>query len=252
MRIPVIRPDWPAPANIRALSTLRAGGVSAGVYRSLNLGDHVGDELDSVLENRRRLRSAHDLPSEPRWLRQVHGIAVADLDMPDPAANGERAKVSSADAAFSRQTGVVCAILTADCLPVLLTDIAGETVAAAHAGWRGLASGVLEATVAALGQDPSRLLAWLGPGIGPRRFEVGAEVRDAYLDIDQGDVKAFIPGAGRRFLADLPLLARQRLTRLGVSRVYEAGECTHSSPERFFSHRRDGVSGRHATLIWRI
>jgi YfiH family protein len=244
---PVIRPDWPAPANIRALSTLRDGGVSTGFYRSLNLGDHVGDAQENVIENRRRLRIGRNLPDEPRWLRQVHGIAVADLDRAAGAG-----VVATADAAFTRRAGVVCAILTADCLPVLLTDVAGEAVAAAHAGWRGLAGGVLEATVSALGEDPAELLAWLGPGIGPRRFEVGAEVRERFLDADGLAESAFLPSPKGRFMANLGLLARRRLEGLGLTRIFASDECTHSQPERFFSHRRDGQTGRHATLIWKV
>jgi YfiH family protein len=261
----VMTPQWPAPANIRAYFTLRDGGVSGAVYRSLNLGDHVGDSPENVLENRRRLRTALNLPEEPRWLQQVHGVAVANLDVEAGAGTGSGAvgpgagvaadASAAADAAVTRRSGVVCAILTADCLPVLLADIGGDAVAAAHAGWRGLASGVLEATVAALGQDPSRLLAWLGPAIGPRRFEVGAEVRDRFIDADPDAQSAFAPSPeGRhlgRYLADLGLLARQRLEALGVTRIFASRECTHSHPERFFSHRRDGQTGRHATLIWK-
>jgi len=246
----VITPDWPAPANIRAYSTLRDGGVSGAVYRSLNLGDHVGDARENVLENRRRLRTALDLPEEPRWLRQVHGVTVANLDLPAGAGAAQEA-----DAAVTRRSGVVCAILTADCLPVLLTDINGDAVAAAHAGWRGLASGVLEATVSHLGQDPARLLAWLGPAIGPQRFEVGSEVRAQFIGADPRAESAFAPNPEGphpgRYLADLGLLARQRLEALGVTRIFASRECTHSRTERFFSHRRDGQTGRQATLIWK-
>ena len=241
----VLRPHWPAAAAVRALSTLRAGGISAGTYRSFNLGDLVGDEPACVAENRRSLCAAHGLPAEPHWLRQVHGTVVADLDrFPEVPA--------TADAAYTRRRGVVCAVLTADCLPVLIADVDGEAVAAAHAGWRGLAGGVLEATVTALSLDPSRLLAWLGPAIGPQRFEVGAEVRAQFLASDRRAESAFVPSpAGGRYLANLELLARQRLEASGVTRIFASGECTHSQPERFFSYRRDGQTGRHATLIWK-
>ncbi len=239
-----IEPVWPAPANVRALSTLRTGGVSAGVYESLNLGDHVGDDPALVQENRRRLRAAHALPREPQWLQQVHGVRVADLDS---------AHVDlRADAAFTRCKFKICAILTADCLPVLFTDVAGECVAAAHAGWRGLADGVLEATVDAMRIDPSRLLAWLGPAIGAQRFEVGSEVRDAFVRKDPAAAAAFTPGARARPMADLRVLARQRLVGAGVRQIFGDDDCTHSQPQRFFSHRRDGRSGRQATLIWKI
>ena len=241
-----IRPDWPAPANVCAVSTLRDGGVSTRSYRSLNLGDHVGDSDDDVADNRRRLRAAVGLPGEPRWLRQVHGVAVADLDVTGAA------NESPADAAFTRRSGVVCAILTADCLPVLLTDLGGSVVAAAHAGWRGLASGVLERTVSLLGCDPVDLVVWLGPCIGPERFEVGAEVRAQFRAHDPSAVAAFVPTQSGRFLADLSLLARQRLQALGIERIAQAGECTHSLPQRFFSYRRDGQTGRQATLIWKV
>jgi polyphenol oxidase len=234
-------PEWPAPAGVRALSTYRGGGVSAPPYASLNLGGHVGDSPAAVAENRRRLVAAAGLPAEPVWLSQVHGVAVADLDT---AAKGP------ADAAFTRRAGRVCAILTADCLPILLASDAGDLVAAAHAGWRGLAGGVIEATVQALQVPPATLLAWLGPAIGPGNFEVGPEVRDAMLRQDPGAGAAFAPNVRGRFMADLSLLARRRLAALGVGRIYGGSPCTHADRDRYFSHRRDGVTGRQATLIW--
>jgi hypothetical protein len=240
-----IEPDWPAPAQVRALSTLRGGGASAAPYASLNLGGHVGDVAAAVAENRRCLAAAAGLPSEPVWLAQVHGVNVADLDAGAPARTPE-----PADAAFTRRPGQVCAILTADCLPIVLAADSGDLVAAAHAGWRGLAGGVIEATVRALGVAPGRLMAWLGPAIGPRHFEVGAEVREALLQGDSGAEEAFVPNSRGRFMADLPALARRRLASLGVDRIYGAGHCTFADHERYFSHRRDGVTGRQATLIW--
>ena len=246
-----VLPDWPAPAGIRALSTHRTGGASAGPFASLNLGDHVGDVPAMVAENRRRLAAAAGLPAEPLWLRQIHAANVANLDV----ASGPTVP---ADAAFTRRRGRVCAILTADCLPVLLTAETGEWVAAAHAGWRGLAAGVIEATVAAVrgaagvaDPPPAKVLAWLGPAIGPRHFEVGAEVREALLAGDAGAEGAFVPNARGRFMADLAQLVRRRLAALGIDGIYGGNECTFEDAEHYFSHRRDGVTGRQATLIWR-
>lgn len=258
-----IEPDWPIPAEVRALSSFRGGGASSVPYASLNLGGHVGDAAAAVAENRRRLVIEAGLPSEPVWLAQVHGVNVADLDALGPmgtvrpvgasgraAVSAAAAALQPADAAFTRQPGRVCAILTADCLPVLLAADSGDLVAAAHAGWRGLAGGVIEATVRALGIAPERLLAWLGPAIGPRHFEVGAEVREALLQGDSQAEDAFLPNSRGRFMADLAALARRRLASLGVDRIYGGGHCTFADAERYFSHRRDGVTGRQATLIW--
>jgi YfiH family protein len=238
-----LTPQWPAPAGVRAISTLRGGGVSAAPYASLNLGEHVGDLPAAVAENRRRLRSAAALPAEPAWLAQIHGTEVADLD----AVEG----LVAADAAVARRPGRVCAILAADCLPVLFAAESGNAVAAAHAGWRGLAGGVLEATVRALAVAPESLLVWLGPAIGPRHFEIGAEVRDELLKADLEAHRAFEVNARGRFMADLGVLARRRLARLGIERIYGGGECTYADSKRYFSHRRDGPTGRQATLIWR-
>ena len=241
-----LTPVWPVPASVRAAASLRVGGVSAGTYSSLNLGDHVGDAAGAVQVNRQRLTRAADLPSEPMWLRQVHGTRVADLDAAGPASDG----MPPADAAVTRERGRVCAILTADCLPILLATESGDRVAAAHAGWRGLAAGIIEATVSAMAVPPHSVLAWLGPAIGPAHFEVGPEVRDALLAGDGDAVGSFLPNARGRFMADLPALARRRLAALGIGRIYGGGECTYGQPDRFFSHRRDGVTGRQATLIW--
>ncbi len=240
-----ITPDWPVAETVRALSTLREGGVSEKSYASLNLGGHVGDAPTAVAENRRRLRSAARLPAEPTWLSQVHGARVVDLD-----ALEEAEKPPEADAALTRRPGRVCAILAADCLPVLLAADSGAAVAAAHAGWRGLAGGVIEAAVRALAVAPESLLAWLGPAIGPRHFEVGGEVRDLMLAEDPEASASFTPNARGRFLADLPALTRRRLARLGVQRIYGGGECTFSRTDKYFSHRHDGTTGRQATLIW--
>ncbi len=233
-------PDWPAPARIGCAVTLRSGGVSTGPYASWNLATHVGDDPEHVAENRRRLRQYLALPAEPAWLNQVHGDHIVEI------APGRRG-TPTADASFSRRPGVVCAVLTADCLPVLLTD--GRTVAAVHAGWRGLAAGILDR---ALTQIPwHRLpLAWLGPAIGPDAFEVGDEVRTAFLTRDPTLARAFRPHRGR-WLADLYHIARRILQTGGVAEIFGGDFCTYTDSARFFSHRRDGVCGRQATLIWR-
>jgi YfiH family protein len=246
MTAPWFEADWPAPQGVRALSTLRGderSGLSKGPYGGFNLGDHVGDDPVAVAENRHRLKAAAGLPNEPSWLSQVHGIAVADLD--SLTASG------AADAAIARGSGKVCAILTADCLPIVFASDSGDIVAAAHAGWRGLAAGVIEATVRAMGERPGSLVAWLGPAIGPKHFEVGSEVRDAFLQGDPKSGEAFEPNARGRFMADLGMLARRRLHALGLSRIHGGGECTFTRADRYFSHRRDGTTGRQATLIWR-
>ncbi len=241
MGLEFIQPKWPAPEGVRALTTTRQGGVSQAPYDTLNLGDHVGDDPRAVAENRRRLREQLSLPAEPRWLSQVHGCAVAD-------AAGEGA--CEADAAIATAPGQVCAVLTADCLPVLFCDRTGTRVAAAHAGWRGLADGVLEATLVRLGVAPDEVLAWMGPAIGPAAFEVGDEVREAFIAHDPGAGEALTSAPGGKWLADLYTLARRRLGAAGVKAVYGGGLCTYSDAERFYSYRRDGVSGRIASLIW--
>ena len=240
-------PQWPAPGGVRVLSTLRGepggGGASQAPYACFNLGDHVGDDPLAVAENRRMLRREAELPAEPSWLAQVHGVSVADLDA--------RAPEAAADAAMTRCPGKVCVILTADCLPIVFATDTGDTVAAAHAGWRGLAAGVIGATVHSMAAQPERLIAWLGPAIGPSHFEVGGDVREALLSGDPGGGDAFKANAGGKFMADLAMLARRQLEHLGVSRIYGGGECTYARADRYFSHRRDGVTGRQATLIWR-
>lgn len=236
----LIHPDWPAPGGVRALSTTRQAGVSLGPWSSFNLGDHVGDDPAAVHANRQRLRQL--LPDEPRWLRQVHDVHCVD------AASAEAG--TTADAAFTRQRGVVCAVMTADCLPILFCDDQATMVGVAHAGWRGLAAGVIESTVAAMGAPGERLMAWLGPAIGPRRFEVGDEVRAVFVAADGAASEAFVPSAGGKWLCDLYRLARQRLARLGIHRIASTDFCTASDSPRFFSYRRDGVTGRMASLIW--
>ena len=237
-----VEPEWPAPRRARVLSTLRPGGVSEGSYASLNLAAHVGDDAARVQQNRRRLHRAAGLPCEPLWLEQVHGCEVAEVD--------GRAGMPRADAAFVAGPGRVCAVMTADCLPVVLVDHAGTRIAAAHAGWRGLASGVVEATIAALGGNPADLIAWLGPAIGQGAFEVGPEVRQAFIGRLPGAEMCFERNQQGRFQADLYALARIVLARAGIESVHGGGWCTATDAARFFSYRRDGVTGRMATLAW--
>jgi polyphenol oxidase len=234
-----IVPDWPAAARVRALITTRAGGVSSGAFASLNLSTRVGDDPGCVERNRAILRAC--LPGEPAWIRQVHGTAVADPDraMPD----------TEADAAVTRRAGAVCAVMTADCLPILLSDRAGHAVGVAHAGWRGLAAGVVESAVRAMAPSAENLIAYIGPGIGPGRYEVGEDVRRAFVVRDPGAAIAFVPRGQGKFLADLYALARARLAAAGVAAVHGGGLCT-ASDGRFFSFRRDGATGRMASLIW--
>lgn len=233
-------PDWPAPANVRAMQTLRTGGCSVKPWDSFNLGDHVGDDAGCVAANREALRRL--LPGEPFWLRQVHGIAAVDVNF-CPI-------LPEADAAFSRQAGQVCAVMTADCLPVLFCDRAGSVVAAAHAGWRGLLAGVLEETIRSMAVPAADLLAWLGPAIGPLAFEVGDEVRAAFVARNPEAAAAFAPHASGKWLADIYLLARQRLCAAGVCEISGGTRCTASEKDAFFSYRRDAVTGRMASLIW--
>jgi len=236
-----ITPEWPAPARVQAVATERGGGASRGFYANLNLGTHVGDEPDAVVDNRRLLAAKLELPEEPSWLEQVHGTTIVDLDTNSPRA---------ADGAVTSSSNRVCAVLTADCLPVLFATTAGERIGVAHAGWRGLAGGVLPAAVAAMGGDPADLLVWLGPAIGPSAYEVGAEVRAAFSAADPGAVACFQPNARGRWQADLYGLARRSLAAAGVSAVYGGDFCTYLDAERFYSHRREAPCGRMATLIW--
>lgn len=235
-----IVPDWPAPAHVRAFATTRAGGVSQGEHGTMNLGRHCGDVPEHVMRNREILRES--LPSDPPYLAQVHGIDVADLDTTK--------RLEKADAAVTRKPGRVSGVLTADCMPLLLTDRAGTVVAAAHAGWRGMAAGVIENAVANLGVDPSEVLAWMGPTIGPDAFEVGSEVREAFVTILPRADAAFRAHTPGKFMADLYTLARQRLARAGVSHIHGGGFCTYHDAARFFSYRRRKESGRMGTFIW--
>jgi polyphenol oxidase len=244
--IQVLTPDWPAPQGVRAAFTLRVGGVSTAPFESLNVSAHVGDAAVAVAENRRRVRAQLQLPAEPAWIEQVHGTDVADLDV-----LGERSTLQlTADAVVSRRGGRVCAVQVADCMPVLFAACDGSAVAAAHAGWRGLAAGVLEATVAELDVDPSRLLAWLGPAIGREHFEVGEEVRAVFMAREPEAALAFVANARGRWQCDLAALVRRRLGALGVTQTFGGRWSTYADPVRFFSYRRDGRCGRMAALLW--
>lgn len=238
----MLTPDWPAPSGVRAAFTLRSGGVSTPPYDSLNVGVHVGDVPDCVAENRTRVREHLRLPGEPAWLEQVHGTDVVELDAGEPT--------MPADAVITRRPGRVCAVQVADCMPVLFTARDASVVGVAHAGWRGLAAGVLEATVARLGVPPAELIAWLGPAISAQHFEVGAEVRAAFVARDGGTADAFAANARGRWQCNLAALARRRLATLGIAAVYGGEWCTYTDREQFFSFRRDGQCGRMAALIW--
>jgi len=257
-----ITPDWPAPAGVRAATTTRHGGVSQPPFDSLNLGGHVGDHAEHVAANRRTLVEMLALPSEPHWLSQVHGTTMVDLD-------SEPSGLPEADASTTRRANSVCAVLTADCLPVLFCDRAGTQVAAAHAGWRGLAAGVLEETVATFSASSEDLLVWMGPAIGPQAFEVGEEVRQAFCapghplcpqgghspcDVDSAAAEAFVAVQSetneKKWLADIYQLARQRLAAVGVNALYGGGRCTLTEADDYYSFRRDGKTGRMASLIW--
>jgi YfiH family protein len=235
--------EWPAPKHIHAFSTTRLGGFSTGLYAGLNLGERCGDDPARVAENRLQLSSC--LPHAPVWLQQVHGTDVTEL------ISGQTYHASpQADAVWTASPQQVCAVLTADCLPVLFCDAAGTRVAAAHAGWKGLLHGVLEQTVQSLGCSPENILAWMGPAIAQPAFEVGPEVRAAFIAEQTQAKQAFIPGREDRWHADLYALARMRLSALGVHQVFGKPNCTYSDPYRFYSFRRDGTTGRMASLIW--
>lgn len=240
----IIVPEWPLPPGVAACSSTRVGGVSEGAWHSLNLGAHCGDNLAHVEENRKRMFTAGNLPSKPVWLEQVHGKDVLRL-------TGEPYASKRADASYSETPGTVCAVMTADCLPVLFCNRAGTEVAAAHAGWRGLCDGVLEETVKCFRDSPDNLLAWFGPAIGPQAFEVGPEVREAFMAKAPNADSAF-RAAGEKYFADIYQLARQRLAKVGVTAVYGGERCTFSEKDDFFSYRRDRITGRMASFIWLI
>src|SRR3989338_7597491 len=235
-----IIPDWPAPAGVKALQTTRQGGVSIAPYDSLNLGSHVGDNPLAVERNRILLNTL--LPSEPVWLEQVHGTVVANAD--------NASCLPQADACIARHRAAVCVVMTADCLPVLLCDEAGSVVGAVHAGWKGLAAGVIEAAVLAMNVAPQSLMAWLGPAISQEAFEVGEEVRAAFVTVQPQAASAFTPGRPGKWFADIYALARLRLDTLGITQIYGGNHCTYREHKQFFSYRRDGATGRMGTFIW--
>ncbi len=271
-----LTPDWPAPANVRAVTTTREGGVSRYPYEHFNLASHVDDDPADVAANRAHLAAWLELPAEPLWLNQVHGTRVVDVTKGEPRAEGDAQGSASAaqgrtpvaadaqgsasaargrtpvaaDASVALAPGEVCVVLTADCLPVLFCDRAGTRVGAAHAGWRGLAAGVLEATVKALACPGDELLAWLGPAIGPEAFEVGDDVRDAFFEHNAEAEAAFRPSPRGRWLADIYYLAQLRLNQMGITAIYGGGLCTYADEARFYSYRRDGVTGRMGSLVW--
>lgn len=236
-----IDPDWPAPANIRALSTTRNGGFSEGVWGSFNLADHVGDAPLHVRQNRDLLVSALNLPAEPCWLRQVHGCSVLNA--------ADHKSDTACDASFSFDSGQVCAVLTADCLPLLFCTRGGDRVAAVHAGWRGLAAGVIEQAVEKFSCERDQILVWLGPAIGPTAFEVGDDVYTVFTGAWDAGASAFVP-QDDKWLCDIYQLARDRLQRLGIRNIYGGKFCTYHDAARFYSYRRDGTTGRMASLIW--
>lgn len=241
--IGLIRPQWPAPSHVHACSTSRQSGVSEGVYAGLNLALHVEDSADHVMENRRRLKQQLNLPAEPLWLEQVHGKKVVD-------AGQVTCTPPQADASYSRHANTVCSVMTADCLPVLFCNRSGDRVAAAHAGWRGLADDVLEATISAMSEPAENLLAWMGPAIGAKAFEVGSEVRDVFIRQQEEAEEAFTENRPGHYLADIYQLASLRLKKQGVLSIYGGEYCTYTDADHFYSYRRDGKTGRQASMIW--
>lgn len=237
----LIIPQWRVPKNIKAFSSTRFDGASNGVYRGLNLGTHVGDDESIVFQNRNRLVKHSNMPSNPIWLNQTHSTTVLNIDSPTES-------ILDADGVFTQQPNVVCSAMTADCLPVLLTNTQGSKVAAVHAGWRGLANGILENAVEKFDGD---VIAWLGPAIGKDAFEVGDDVVNAFVEFDAKAIAAFQPQSlSNKYLTDIGLLATQRLNRVGVQSVYNSNLCTYSDADSFYSYRRDGITGRQATFIW--
>jgi polyphenol oxidase len=237
-----IIPNWRAPKNVRALTTTRAEGVSSGAYASFNLGDHVGDDPAAVRANRATLRNTLNLPNEPLWLKQVHGTHIVNAATAQAGA--------TADGAWTSERGVVLVIMTADCMPIFLSDRKGAAIALVHAGWRGLAAGVIEAGVQALRVPAGELIAHLGPGIGSDAYEVGADVRSVFLDTDPRTDAAFRAGGQGKWFADMYQLARMRLHALGVRDISGGDRCTLRERREFYSYRRDGVTGRMASLLW--
>ncbi|RDH81697.1 MAG: peptidoglycan editing factor PgeF [endosymbiont of Galathealinum brachiosum] len=243
----VIKPDWPAADNVHAFCTTRNDGVSTGEYAGLNLALHVEDDAQQVLTNRELLKQQFHLPDEPVWLDQVHGNRAVNAQY---IKSKQSSALTDADASFSEAANTICTVMTADCLPILICNRKGTKVAAAHAGWRGLADGVIESTVAALNERHGQLLVWLGPAIGAQAFEVGKEVRDIFIDNQAKSIEAFKENRPGHYLADIYLLAKLRLENMGIRAIYGGEYCTYNDANRFYSFRRDGKTGRQASLIW--
>ena len=243
--------NWPAPTNIKAFVTTRRGGFSTGVFSSFNMGIYSGDNPATAKKNRAQLTIDWQLEHPPQWLKQVHGVDVIEAHRCPSSSYQEEQEEQEADAMFTREPGIMCTALTADCLPVLFCDRSGSVVASAHAGWKGLLAGVLENTVRAMGVDPANILVWLGPAISQKNFEVGPEVREQFIAINPAAGEAFIPGEGDRWFADIYQLARQRLGKISVTAIYGGGFCSVEQDDLFYSYRRDGKkSGRMASVIW--
>lgn len=240
--INILTPDWPVPKHIKAFTTTRLNGFSNDPYASFNLGDHVGDNHEHVLQNRDSLKKILNLPAEPLWLNQTHSTDIFNVD--------HDIKPQNADGSYTASKNIVCAVLTADCLPILLCDQSGRQIAAVHAGWRGLAAGVIESALNCFNHSDEKIIAWIGPAIGQTFYEVGDDVRDKFLEINADFAKGFQPYKQSKWLANMNLLARQRLEKAGVSAIYGGNLCTFSDAERFFSFRREGKTGRMASLIW--
>ncbi|OIQ24426.1 peptidoglycan editing factor PgeF [uncultured Vibrio sp.] len=236
-------PNWKVPSCVKAVASTRLGGFSLPPYEGLNLGTHVGDETTTVMKNREQFIQDCSMPASPIWLNQTHSTHVVDVSQPT-------LEILNADGVSTRAPNVVCSAMTADCLPVLLTNSQGSQVAAVHAGWRGLSGGILENAVAQF-EEPSEVIAWLGPAIGSNAFEVGEDVLKAFISVDDNAHKAFIPHtAPNKWLANMDMLATQRLNRVGVKSVYSSNLCTYEREDQFYSYRRDGVTGRQAVFIW--
>jgi YfiH family protein len=237
-----IQANWPAATHVHAVSTTRVGGFSFAPYDSLNLAMHVGDQPELVEKNRRELTKALSIPSAPIWLRQVHGAAVVEAN------DGNLGK--DADGSYTHCSDIVCAVLTADCLPVFLCDNAGQQIAVLHAGWKGLHAGVIASCIKEFASPHESIMAWLGPAIGPEAFEVGNDVYTAFTLIDDSFAECFVPCAENKWLADIYALATRLLNRSGVTSIYGGGYCTYTESDKYFSYRRDGQCGRMASLIW--
>lgn len=238
----ILIPDWPAPKHIKAFSTTRLNGFSQSPYDSFNLAYSVGDEIENVYQNREYLKKTLNLPSDPLWLSQIHSTVIYNVD--------QETMPKNADGSYTTCHNKICVVMTADCLPILLCDVSGTQIAAVHAGWRGLADGVIESALDCFNHNHKNIIAWIGPGIGLKYYEVGDDVRNKFLEINSDFNKAFQAHKQAKWLANMNLLARMRLEKAGVSAIFSENLCTFADAERFFSYRRDGITGRMASLIW--